>query len=112
MTGWAATHEPASFSNPGMAGAWLLAALAVGLLVRAALALLAPLGGLCVERRACSWQSRRPKPGWRRLMSFVTVSRSRNKNFVQTVLAQDAAALAAQDAEIQRRVKPGSGETA
>ena len=49
MTGWAATHEPASFSNPGMAGAWLLAALAVGLLVRAALALLAPLGGLCLE---------------------------------------------------------------
>ncbi len=49
MTGWAATHEPESFNNPGMAGAWLLAALAVGLLVRAGLALLAPLGGLCVE---------------------------------------------------------------
>lgn len=36
-------------------------------------------------------------------MSFVTVSR--NRNFVQTVLAQDAAEIAAQEAEIQRRVK-------
>ena len=49
MTGWAATHEPESFSDPGAAGAWLLTALAVGLLMRAVLALLAPLGGLCVE---------------------------------------------------------------
>lgn len=49
MTGWAATHEPASFSNPGMAGAWLLSAFAIGLLVRAALALAAPLGGLGME---------------------------------------------------------------
>lgn len=49
MTGWAALHEPANFSNPGMVGAWALAALAVGLLVRASLALLSPLGGLCVE---------------------------------------------------------------
>ena len=48
-TGWAATHEPDSFTNFGMAGAWLLSALAVGLLVGAALALLAPLGGLCME---------------------------------------------------------------
>ena len=32
-----------------LVGAWALAALAVGLLVRAALALLSPLGGLCVE---------------------------------------------------------------
>lgn len=38
-------------------------------------------------------------------MSFVTVSRSRNKNFVQSVLAQDAAEIAAQEAEIQRRVR-------
>lgn len=49
MTGWAATHEPDSFTNFGMAGAWLLSAFAVGLLVCAALALLAPLGGLCAE---------------------------------------------------------------
>jgi flagellar biosynthesis/type III secretory pathway protein FliH len=38
-------------------------------------------------------------------MSFVTVSRNRAKNFVQTVLARDAAEIAAQEAEIQRRVK-------
>ncbi|MBU6418108.1 MAG: hypothetical protein KGQ79_00070 [Proteobacteria bacterium] len=49
MTGWAATHEPASFSNSGMAGAWLLSAFAIGLLVRAVLALAAPLGGLGME---------------------------------------------------------------
>ena len=49
MTGWAATHEPDSFGNPGMVGAWLLAALAVGLLTRAVLALLAPLAGLFVD---------------------------------------------------------------
>ncbi|MDE2319917.1 MAG: hypothetical protein KGK02_09500 [Rhodospirillales bacterium] len=49
MTGWAATHEPGSFADFGMAGAWLLSAFAVGLLVCAALALLGPLGGLCVE---------------------------------------------------------------
>lgn len=36
-------------------------------------------------------------------MSFVTISR--NRDFVQTVLARDAADIAAQDAEIQRRVK-------
>lgn len=49
MAAWAALHEPDSFGNPGMLGAWLLAALAVGLLVRAALALLAPLGTLGME---------------------------------------------------------------
>ena len=49
MTGWAATHEPDSFTDFGMAGAWLLSALAVGLLVRAALALVAPLGGLGMQ---------------------------------------------------------------
>lgn len=38
-------------------------------------------------------------------MSFVTVSRQRNKEFVQTVLAKEAAEIAAQEAEIQRRVK-------
>jgi hypothetical protein len=49
MTGWAATHEPTSFSNPGMAGAWLLSASSIGLLMRAVLALAAPLGGLGME---------------------------------------------------------------
>ena len=38
-------------------------------------------------------------------MSFVTVSSSRNNAFVQTVLAQDSAAIAAQEAEIARRVR-------
>jgi flagellar assembly protein FliH len=38
-------------------------------------------------------------------MSFVTVSSGRNKAFVQTVLAQDAATIAAQEAEIARRVR-------
>ncbi len=38
-------------------------------------------------------------------MSFVTVSEVRNKAFVQTVLAQDMADLAAQDAEITRRAR-------
>ncbi|MBU6418107.1 MAG: hypothetical protein KGQ79_00065 [Proteobacteria bacterium] len=36
-------------------------------------------------------------------MSFVTISR--NRDFVQTVLAPDAAEIAAREAEIQRRVK-------
>lgn len=36
-------------------------------------------------------------------MSFVTISRG--KSFVQTVLSQDAAGIAAQDAEIARRVR-------
>ncbi|MDE1905489.1 MAG: hypothetical protein KGH75_03450 [Rhodospirillales bacterium] len=36
-------------------------------------------------------------------MSFVTASR--NRNFVQTVLAPDTAEIAARDVEIQRRVK-------
>jgi flagellar biosynthesis/type III secretory pathway protein FliH len=38
-------------------------------------------------------------------MSFVTVSDVCNKTFVQTVLAQDTADLAAQEAEIARRVR-------
>lgn len=38
-------------------------------------------------------------------MSFVTVGRTRAKNFVQAVLSQDAASLAAQEAEIARRVR-------
>lgn len=38
-------------------------------------------------------------------MSFVTVSSIRNKAFVQTVLAQDTATIAAQEAEIARRVR-------
>ncbi len=49
MAGWAATHEPASFTDPGLAGSWLLTALAILLLTRALLALLLPLAGLCVE---------------------------------------------------------------
>jgi flagellar assembly protein FliH len=40
-------------------------------------------------------------------MSFVTVSDARNEAFVQTVLAQDTADLAAQEAEITRRVRQG-----
>lgn len=36
-------------------------------------------------------------------MSFVTISR--NRDFVQSVLARDVAEIAAQEAEIQRRVK-------
>ncbi|MGE4481063.1 hypothetical protein [Acidocella sp.] len=47
--GWASLHEPATFTNPAVTGAWLLAALAAGLIVRATLALLMPLVGLCVE---------------------------------------------------------------
>ncbi|WP_026439251.1 hypothetical protein [Acidocella facilis] len=43
MTSWAATHEPGSFANPGLVGAWGLGALAVALLTRAGLALLGPL---------------------------------------------------------------------
>lgn len=38
-------------------------------------------------------------------MSFVTVTRSRGKAFVQAVLAHDAASIAAQEAEISRRVR-------
>jgi hypothetical protein len=38
-------------------------------------------------------------------MSFVTVSRNRNKAFVQSVLSQDAAEIAAQESEIARRVR-------
>ena len=49
LTGWAAVHEPANFTNPAIAGAWLLEALAVGLLVRATLAVLSPVIKLCGE---------------------------------------------------------------
>ncbi len=38
-------------------------------------------------------------------MSFVVVSRQRHKNFVQAVLSQDSAALAEQEAELNRRVR-------
>jgi flagellar assembly protein FliH len=38
-------------------------------------------------------------------MSFVTVSKTRNKAFVEAVLAQDTANAAAQEAEMQRRVR-------
>ena len=38
-------------------------------------------------------------------MSFVTVSRTRGKTFVQAVLAQDTATLAETEAEIARRVR-------
>ena len=38
-------------------------------------------------------------------MSFVTTSRNRGNAFVQAVLSQDAATIAAQEAEIARRVR-------
>ncbi|MDE8347299.1 MAG: hypothetical protein POH28_14185, partial [Acidocella sp.] len=38
-------------------------------------------------------------------MSFVTVPRHGASNFIQSVLAQDVATIAAQDAEIARRVR-------
>lgn len=49
IAGWGAMHEPASLTNPAVAGAWALASLTIGLLVRAAIAILAPLAGLAVE---------------------------------------------------------------
>ncbi|WP_298222488.1 hypothetical protein [Acidocella sp.] len=59
-TGWAATNEPESFTNFAMAGAWLLSALAVGLLVRAALAFAAPLSGLGMETLRLALSDSRP----------------------------------------------------
>ena len=47
--GWAAAHSPTHFGAPEEVGAWLISALAVALLVRAALALLAPIFGLLGE---------------------------------------------------------------
>lgn len=44
--GWAAMHSPLHFSAPEEVGAWLISALAVALVVRAALALLSPIFGL------------------------------------------------------------------
>ena len=41
--GWAATNSPPDFNNPDVICAWLITSLAVGLLVRAALALLSPI---------------------------------------------------------------------
>lgn len=41
--GWAATHTSYGFSSFAMIGAWLISALAVGLFVRAVLALISPL---------------------------------------------------------------------
>jgi hypothetical protein len=43
-------------------------------------------------------------------MSFVTVARQRGSAFVQAVLAQDAAQLAAQEAELARRVRQEVGK--
>lgn len=40
---WAATHTPARFNALDVVVAWLITALAVGLLIRAVLALLSPL---------------------------------------------------------------------
>ncbi len=60
-TGWAALHEPADLTNPGLLGAWLLTALAIALLTRAGLALLAPLAGLLGE--ALRWQLRQGGAG-------------------------------------------------
>lgn len=42
-TGWAALHIPDSFVSIGQVGAWLIYSLAVGLMVRAFLALLGPI---------------------------------------------------------------------
>ena len=42
MATWAALHQPAQF-NPGSIGVWGLSAVTVALLVRAGLALLAPV---------------------------------------------------------------------
>jgi flagellar assembly protein FliH len=42
-------------------------------------------------------------------MSFVTIGRQRGQAFVQAVLAQDAAQLAAQEAELARRVRQEVG---
>lgn len=41
--GWAATHTSYNFSSFSMIGAWLLSALAIGLFVRAILALISPI---------------------------------------------------------------------
>lgn len=40
---WAATHTPARFNAVDVVAAWLITALAVGLLIRAFLALLGPV---------------------------------------------------------------------
>lgn len=48
-TGWGALHSPANFGSVGQVGAWLIYSLAVGLLVRAFLALLGPIFKLCGE---------------------------------------------------------------
>ncbi len=58
MTAWAATHEPAHL-NMGSTGVWLLEALAVALLVRAGLALLAPLLGMAGALAGRLWQDAR-----------------------------------------------------
>lgn len=47
--GWAATHAPSAFSSAGLVGAWLIAALAVGLSTRAVLALISPLLNLASD---------------------------------------------------------------
>lgn len=41
--GWAATHSPSGFSSPSVIAAWVISALAVGLAVRAVLALVGPI---------------------------------------------------------------------
>lgn len=41
--GWAATHSPGSLSSPSVIGAWVISALAIGLVVRAVLALVGPI---------------------------------------------------------------------
>ena len=41
--GWAAMHSPPSLSSQGEVGAWLISALAVGLFIRAVLAIISPI---------------------------------------------------------------------
>lgn len=41
--GWAAMHTPPSMASQGELGAWLMSALAIGLVIRAALAILSPI---------------------------------------------------------------------
>jgi hypothetical protein len=53
---WSAQHEPVTFDTASL-GTWLLGAVAVALSVRAALALFAPLLGLCTAILGQAYQS-------------------------------------------------------
>lgn len=52
-TGWAATHISYGFNSFAMIGAWLISAIAVGLIFRAVLALISPLVKLGYETIQC-----------------------------------------------------------